>query len=52
MFPNGIDASPFSPRVYAKADKFTYEQIESGSKVIDEAAFLYNEVLVYADIIS
>ena len=51
LFPNGVDASPSSPRAYAKAVEFTREQIEAGAEVIYEAAFMYNEVLIYADII-
>jgi len=51
LFPNGVDASPSSPRAYAKAVEHTRELIEDGSEVIYEAAFMYNEVIVYADII-
>ena len=51
LFPNGVDASPSSPRAYAKAVQHTKELIDSGTNVIYEAAFMYNEVLIYADII-
>ena len=51
LFPNGVDASPSSPRAYAKAIEHTKELIDNGTKVIYEAAFMYNEVLIYADII-
>jgi Domain of unknown function(DUF2779)/Domain of unknown function DUF83 len=51
LFPNGIDASPSSPRAYAKAIEHTRVLIEEGTEVIYEAAFMYNEVLIYADII-
>ena len=51
LYPNGIDASPSSPRAYAKAAEHTRELIENGTDIIYEAAFIYNEVLVYADIL-
>ncbi len=51
LFPNGVDASPSSPRAYAKALEYTRELIEDGTEVIYEAALMYNEVLVYADIL-
>lgn len=51
LFPNGADASPKNPRAYAEAVEYTNELIENGANVIYEAAFMYNEVLVYADII-
>jgi uncharacterized protein DUF2779 len=50
LFPGGIDASTNSPRAYAKAVEFTKKQIDAGKKIIYEAAFIYNQVLVYADI--
>ncbi len=51
LFPNGVDASPSSPRAYAKAIEHTKELIKNGTKVIYEAAFMYNQVIIYADII-
>jgi len=51
LFANGVDASPSSPRAYAKAIEFTREQIEEGAEIIYEAAFIYNDVLIYADIL-
>lgn len=51
LFPNGIDASPSSPRAYAKAVEYTRDLIEEGTEVIYEAGFIYNEVLVFADIL-
>lgn len=51
LFPNGVDASPSSHRAYTKALEHTRELIEDGAEVIYEAAFMYNEVLIYADII-
>lgn len=51
LFPKGIDASPSSPRAYAKAIEHTKELIKNGTKIIYEAAFMYNQVIIYADII-
>lgn len=51
LFPGGIDASPSNPRAYNKAVEYTRDLIEDETNIIYEAAFLYNEVLVYADII-
>lgn len=51
LFPNGTDASPSSPRDYAKAVEYTRQFIDEGAKIIYEAVFIYNEVLIYADII-
>jgi len=51
LFPDGIDASPSSPRAYAKAVKYTKELIENDASIIYEAAFIHNEVLIYADIL-
>lgn len=51
IFPDGIDASPSDFRAYAKALDYTQELIEHGTEVIYEAAFMYNQVLVFADII-
>ena len=51
LFPNGVDATPSSPRAYAKAIEHTKELIDNGVKVIYEAALIYNEVLIYADIL-
>jgi len=51
LFPDDIDTNPSSPRAHAKAVEFTKQLIDDGVKVIYEAAFMYNEVLIYADII-
>jgi len=51
LFPDGFDASPSNPKAYSKAVEYTIELIEKGASVIYEAAFIYNEVLIYADII-
>lgn len=50
LFPGGADSSPVN-RDYAGAVKRTAELIESGEKVIYEAAFLYNGVLCLGDIL-
>jgi len=49
LFPGGIKATE-DPRKSAQAIKKTMELIESGTKVIYEAAFAFEEVLVIADI--
>ncbi len=53
LFPGGVDASlPFED--HSRSDeqiKLTKELIDSGQKVIYEAAFLFDEVLVIADIL-
>jgi hypothetical protein len=50
LFPGGIKATE-DPRKPAQAIERTIELIESGAKVIYEAAFGFDEVLVIADII-
>ena len=50
LFPGGIKATE-DPRKTAQAIERTTELIESGTKVIYEAAFVFDEVLVIADII-
>jgi hypothetical protein len=49
LFPGGIKATE-DPRKSVQAIKKTMELIESGTKVIYEAAFAFEEVLVIADI--
>lgn len=51
LFPNGVDATPSNFRASAKAVEDTQRLIEQGVEVIYEAAFMFNEVIVYADII-
>lgn len=51
LFPNGVNVKPKDPRASAKALEDTINAIEEGANVIYEAAFMYNEVLVYADIL-
>ena len=49
LFPGGIKATE-DPRKAAQAIERTTELIENGTKVIYEAAFVFDEVLVIADI--
>ncbi|MFI5237963.1 MAG: DUF2779 domain-containing protein, partial [Ignavibacteriales bacterium] len=51
LFPGGEVAAKGDPPAYDKALKKTSELINSGAKVIYEAAFMFNEVLSIADII-
>jgi len=51
LFPGGSIAAEGDPPNYEKAVKKTNDLIESGSKIIYEAAFLFNEVLSIADIV-
>src|SRR3989304_9139251 len=51
LFPGGEVAAYGDPPDYEKALKKTKDLIDSGAKVIYEAAFMFNEVLSIADII-
>jgi hypothetical protein len=51
LFPGGKDASPASPFLYAQSVIKTSEWISGGEKVIYEAAFQYEKVLVMLDIL-
>ena len=51
LFPSGINVKPSSPRKYMEAVTKTRELIDKGEKIIYEASFIFNEVLVYADIL-
>jgi Domain of unknown function(DUF2779) len=51
LFPGGIDTSPKNHFDYNSCLKKTTKEIKSGSKIIYEAGFQFNEVLVIADII-
>ncbi|MCF8235650.1 MAG: DUF2779 domain-containing protein [Bacteroidales bacterium] len=51
LFPDGIDASNGEPFEAAKALQKTKDLIPSGCKTIYEAAFLYDGVLCYMDIL-
>ena len=50
LFPGGTLATE-DPKKAAQAIDTTRELIESGTKIIYEAAFIFNEVLVISDII-
>lgn len=51
LFPGGVDASPESPFKYAESVEMTKQFIERGEKVIYEASFVYEGVLVALDIL-
>ncbi|UCH66770.1 MAG: DUF2779 domain-containing protein [Ignavibacterium sp.] len=51
LFPGGVDTSPKNQFDYANCLKKTIKEIHSGSKIIYEAGFQFNEVLSIADII-
>ncbi len=51
LFPGGIDVSPSHVSKFNDSVKRTRELIEQGQKVIYEAAFVFNDVLVAIDIL-
>lgn len=51
LFPGGIDVAPQSPFQYAKSAELTLEKISEGIKVIYEASFIHDKVLVAVDIL-
>jgi hypothetical protein len=51
LFPNGVNASLDDPLKSLQQVQLTQELIENGEKVIYEAAFQYDDVLVIADIL-
>lgn len=51
LFPGGVDMRPGHPSAYRKALQNTEDQIMSGQPVIYEAAFQYDGVLVFLDIL-
>lgn len=51
LFPGGVDASPESPFKYAESVELTQEFLKRGEKVIYEAAFVHEGVLVALDIL-
>ncbi len=51
IFPDGVDASDGKPFEAEKALRRTKELISAGFKTIYEAAFIYNGVLCYMDIL-
>jgi hypothetical protein len=51
LFPGGVDCTPDNFYQSKKAVEHTRKEIEAGSAIIYEAAFEFNEILVYADIL-
>ena len=51
LFPGGTDVSPSSIREFDKSVEHTKQLIDSGTTVIYEAAFIFNEVLVAVDLL-
>lgn len=51
LFPGGVNVKPPNARAYKKAIEDTISALEKGEEIIYEAAFIYNEVLIYADIL-
>lgn len=51
IFPNGIDCKAGGPRQYEKAIAKTQMAINSGEKVLYEAAFLHTNTLIYLDVL-
>lgn len=51
LFPGGIDVSPESPFKYAESVEKTRQLLEQGQKIIYEACFVYEGVLVALDIL-
>jgi hypothetical protein len=51
LFPGGVDVSPTHVSKFSDAVKKTKELIEQGQKVIYEAAFVFDDVLVALDIL-
>jgi hypothetical protein len=51
LFPGGINMSPGHPAAYRKALVNTKEKIREGYPVIYEAAFQYDQVLIFLDIL-
>ena len=52
LFPNGHDASPTHVHRYSESVALTQEFIRKGITTIYEAAFLFDGILVYADILT
>ena len=52
LFPGGIDLSPAGPLQPEKSAKRTTEVLEGGSTILYEAAFIYNGVIIYSDILA
>ncbi|MBK9638639.1 MAG: hypothetical protein IPO63_12800 [Bacteroidetes bacterium] len=52
LFPNGKDATPSHVHRYSESLALTKKLIQDGITTIYEAAFLYDGILVYADILT
>ncbi len=51
LFPGGVDASPYHVSRFNESVEFTKKLIAQKTKVIYEAAFIFNDVLVALDIL-
>lgn len=51
LFPGGINCAPSHPAQSAKSIDKTAELIKSGASVIYEAAFSYNQLIIFLDIL-
>ena len=51
LFPGGVNMRPGHPSAYRKSVTETREHIEKGTKVIYEAAFQYDGILIFLDIL-
>ncbi|MBU1678855.1 MAG: DUF2779 domain-containing protein [Bacteroidetes bacterium] len=51
LFPGGVDSSPSKPWLYNEAAKKTAALISNGEKIIYEATFVFDDVVVIADIL-
>jgi hypothetical protein len=51
LFPDGVNLKPFSPIQFANSVNKTKENILKGTNTIYEAAFSYNDVTVFLDIL-
>lgn len=49
LFPNGVDCSAETAKDYKQCIDKTNIQIKSGCKVIYEAGFIFNDIVVIAD---
>ncbi|MFH0867011.1 MAG: DUF2779 domain-containing protein [Bacteroidota bacterium] len=51
LFPDGINLKPYSPKQHARSVARTLELILNGTNTLYEAAFSYNNVTVFSDIL-
>lgn len=52
LFPGGTDLSPAHPQQSALVAKRTTEAIQNGTTTLYEAAFIYNGVIIFSDILT